>query len=183
MADRLRGWDGEALPPAVDAALRAVPRGSFVPGTPLAEAYGSGPVVTHRDKDGVARSSASAPGVVAAMLAQLDVRLGHRILEIGAGTGYNVALLAHLAEPSGKVTTVELDPGIAAEAGKALAATGYGRVTVIAGDGENGPPPTRLTTGSLSLPAPGSYPAPGLTSSLPAASLSSLSGCAASPAR
>jgi protein-L-isoaspartate(D-aspartate) O-methyltransferase len=79
MADGLRGWDGEPLPRSVDAAVRAVPREAFLPGTPPAEAYGDVPVVTHRDKDGVATSSASAPGIVAAMLAQLDVRPGQRI--------------------------------------------------------------------------------------------------------
>jgi protein-L-isoaspartate(D-aspartate) O-methyltransferase len=138
MASRLRGWDGGAIPPTVEAAVRAVPREAFLPGTPLADAYGGSPVVTHRDKNGVATSSASAPGIVAAMLAQLDVRPGHRILEIGAGTGYNAALLACLTGPAGQVTTVELDPGIAAEAEKALAAAGCGHVTVVAGDGEYG---------------------------------------------
>ena len=107
---------GRGVPASVDGAVRAVPREAFLPGTPLAEAYGDSPVVTHRDKDGVATSSASAPGIVAAMLAQLDVRQGQRILEIGAGTGYNAALLAHLTGPAGRVTTIELDPGVAAEA-------------------------------------------------------------------
>ena len=159
MADRLRGWDGGALPPSVDAAMRTVPRETFLPGTPLDEAYGSSPVVTHRDATGVATSSASAPGIVAAMLAQLDVRPGHRILEIGAGTGYNAALLARLAGPAGQVTTVELDSGIAAEASKALAAVGYGHVTVIAGDGEYGHAPDApydrviVTAGAWDLPA------------------------------
>jgi protein-L-isoaspartate(D-aspartate) O-methyltransferase len=99
--------------------MRAVPREEFLPRRPLAEAYGNSPVVTHRDVHGVATSSASAPGIVAAMLAQLDVRPGHRVLEIGAGTGYNAALLACLTGAAGQVTTVELDPGIAAEAAQA----------------------------------------------------------------
>jgi len=159
MADGLRGWDGEPLPRSVDAAVRAVPREAFLPGTPLAEAYGDSPVVTHRDKDGVATSSASAPGIVAAMLAQLDVHVGQRILEIGAGTGYNAALLAHLTGPAGHVTTIELDAAIAAEAGTALAAAGYSQVTVIAGDGEYGHAPNApydriiVTAGAWELPS------------------------------
>jgi protein-L-isoaspartate(D-aspartate) O-methyltransferase len=158
MVGRLRGWDGEAVPPAVDAAMRAVPREAFLPGTSLADAYGSGSVVTHRDAGGVPTSSASAPGLVAAMLAQLDVRSGHRILEVGAGTGYNAALLARLTGPTGQVTTVELDPGIAAEAQNALAAAGYGHVSVIAGDGEHGHAPNApydriiVTAGAWDLP-------------------------------
>jgi protein-L-isoaspartate(D-aspartate) O-methyltransferase len=158
MADGLRGWDGEPLPRSVDAAVRAVPREAFLPATPPAEAYGDRPVVTHRDKEGVATSSASAPGIVAAMLGQLDVRPGQRILEIGAGTGYNAALLAQLTGPAGHVTTVELDPGVAAEAGRALAAAGYGHVTVVAGDGEYGHAPGApydriiVTAGAWELP-------------------------------
>ncbi|HMG65347.1 MAG TPA: methyltransferase, FxLD system [Streptosporangiaceae bacterium] len=159
VASRLRGWDGAAIPRSVEAAVRAVPREAFLPGTPLAEVYGGSPVVTHRDKNGIATSSASAPGIVAAMLAQLDVRPGDRILEIGAGTGYNAALLARLTGPAGQVTTVELDPTIAAEAERALSAAGYGHVTVIADDGEYGhaanAPYDRIivTAGAWELPA------------------------------
>jgi protein-L-isoaspartate(D-aspartate) O-methyltransferase len=139
--------------------MQAVPREAFLPGTPLADVHGCSPVVTHRDANGVATSSASAPGIVAAMLEQLDIRPGHRILEIGAGTGYNAALLACLAGPAGQVTTVELDPGIAAEAEKALAAAGYGHVTVVAGDGEYGHAPGApydriiVTAGAWDLPS------------------------------
>lgn len=88
--------------------MRAVPRHLFVPDATVERAYSNEAVVTHRDADGVAVSSSSAPGVVASMLEQLDVQPGHRVLEIGAGTGYNAALLAHLADPAGEVTTVDI---------------------------------------------------------------------------
>jgi protein-L-isoaspartate(D-aspartate) O-methyltransferase len=158
MADRLRAWGGGVIPAQVEAAMRTMPREAFLPGTPLADVYGRSPVVTHRDVHGVATSSASAPGIVAAMLAQLDVRPGQRILEIGAGTGYNAALLACLTGPAGHVTTVELDPIVAAEAQKALAVAGYGHVTVIVGDGEYGHAPGApydriiVTAGAWDLP-------------------------------
>jgi protein-L-isoaspartate(D-aspartate) O-methyltransferase len=96
--------------------------------------------VTHRDADGIAVSSASAPSAVARMLDQLDVRPGNRVLEIGAGTGYNAALLAHLAGPNGTVTTVEIDEDVAEGARRGLAVTGYPDVSVICGDGEFGYP-------------------------------------------
>ena len=51
--------------------------------------------------DGVTTSSASQPSMMAIMLAQLDLRPGHRVLEIGAGTGYNAALMARLVGPQG----------------------------------------------------------------------------------
>ncbi|MGH3836113.1 MAG: hypothetical protein ACRDSF_10470, partial [Pseudonocardiaceae bacterium] len=69
----------------VEAAMRAVPRHLFVPDATAGRAYSQENIVTRRDADGVAVSSASAPGVVAGMLEQLDVQPGHRVLEIGAG--------------------------------------------------------------------------------------------------
>lgn len=122
----------------VEAAMRAVPRHLFVPEASLERAYGPESVVTHRDADGVAISSASGPGVVAAMLEQLEVRPGHRVLEIGAGTGYNAACLAELAGPSGQVTTVDIGADIVAGARRGLAAAGYESVRVVHGDGEDG---------------------------------------------
>ncbi len=72
------------------------------------------------------------------MLQQLDVRPGHRVLEIGAGTGYNAALLARLAGPEGEVTTVDIDEDVAECPRRNLAAAGYGGVRMICGDGEDG---------------------------------------------
>ena len=120
--------------------MRAVPRHLFVPEASLERAYGPESVITHRDADGVAISSASGPGVVAAMLEQLDVRPGHRVLEIGAGAGYNAACLAALAGPAGRVTTVDIGADIAAGARRSLAAAGCEPVRVVHGDGEGGYP-------------------------------------------
>ncbi|MGQ0716955.1 MAG: methyltransferase domain-containing protein [Pseudonocardiales bacterium] len=85
-------------------------------------------------------SSASSPIMVAVMLAALDAASGHRILEIGAGTGYNAALLAHRLGAA-HVTSIEVDPDVAAQARKALSDTGYGEVGVVTGDGALGHPP------------------------------------------
>ncbi|WP_322750488.1 MULTISPECIES: methyltransferase, FxLD system [unclassified Frankia] len=78
------------------------------------------------------------PGVVAAMLEQLDVQPGHRILEIGAGTGYNAALLAELTGPTGHVVTIDIDTDVVEGARAALAAAGYGQVDVLCADGAAG---------------------------------------------
>ncbi|MGH3869598.1 MAG: methyltransferase, FxLD system [Pseudonocardiaceae bacterium] len=143
---------------AVEDAMRTVPRHVFLPGTPVEEAYSHGNVVTHRDSEGVAVSSASSAGTVAGMLQQLEVRPGHRVLEIGAGTGYNAALLARLAGPQGKVTTVDIDAGVAEGARRNLAATGYAGVRVICGDGADGYAPAApfdriiVTAGAWDLP-------------------------------
>src|SRR5258707_5780049 len=76
--------------PRVLDAIRAVPRHAFVPGASLADAYNPDlAVITKRDSGGRSLSCASVPSLVGAMLEQLDVRDGHRVLEAGAGNGWN----------------------------------------------------------------------------------------------
>jgi protein-L-isoaspartate(D-aspartate) O-methyltransferase len=137
MVDRLV-QGGTIRSAAVEAAMRTVPRHRFVPAAPLDEAYAPDSVITRRDGAGVAISSASAPGLVAHMLEMLDVQPGERILEIGAGTGYNAALLATLTGSGGTVTTVDLDEDIVADARAHLHETGFGRIRAVAGDGTAG---------------------------------------------
>jgi protein-L-isoaspartate(D-aspartate) O-methyltransferase len=125
----------------VAAALAAVPRHKFLPGLDLSQAYSDDAVVTKVDADGRPISSSSQPAIMALMLEQLGVQPGHRVLEIGAGTGYNAALLAHLAGGAGEVTTLDLDDDIVAAARAHLAACGFGGVRVEQADGGNGWPP------------------------------------------
>jgi protein-L-isoaspartate(D-aspartate) O-methyltransferase len=137
LVDELRA-KGSVRSAAVEAAMRTVPRHVFLPGVPLERAYANDAVVTKSASDGSSLSLASQPGVVAMMLEQLEVRAGDRVLEIGAGTGYNAALLACLAGAGGRVTTVDLDEDITDAARRNLAAAGYERVRVVCGDGEFG---------------------------------------------
>jgi len=81
-------------------------------------------------------SSSSEPTVMAGMLEALDLQPGHRVLEIGTGTGYNAALLSHRVGAD-SVTSIELDPALAAAARDALAEIGL-HPTVHAGDGADG---------------------------------------------
>lgn len=84
-------------------------------------------------------SSASSPDVVASMLAALDAEPGMSVLEVGTGTGWNAALLAERLGPAG-VTTVEVDPRVAAHAKAALRDAGC-EVTAVTADGTRGHPP------------------------------------------
>ncbi|HEX9035984.1 MAG TPA: rRNA adenine N-6-methyltransferase family protein [Ktedonobacterales bacterium] len=135
MVERLRA-SGAIHDPAVAEAMLSVPRHLFLPRSTLLEAYENVAVAT-RWEQGAAVSSVSQPEIVAMMLEQLHLTPGMRVLEIGAGAGYNAALLAELVGPNGSVTTIELDPELAAEAATHLAAAGYSpaRARVIAGDG------------------------------------------------
>ncbi len=83
LVDQIKA-DGHARTPAVEAALRAVPRHLFVPDTPLADAYANNPVNVKYDPEGTSISCASQPAVVALMLDQLEAQPGERILELGA---------------------------------------------------------------------------------------------------
>ncbi|MCK2219117.1 methyltransferase domain-containing protein [Actinomadura sp. ATCC 31491] len=122
----------------VAAAFLAVPRHLFVPGTDPAGAYRDEPIVTKRDAAGQPISSSSQPAIMATMLGQLAVAPGHRVLEIGAGTGYNAALLARLAAPGGHVVSVDIDEDTAARAREHLAVAGVSGVEVVCGDGGEG---------------------------------------------
>ena len=123
---------------AVEQAMRAVERHAFVPGATLAEAYADDAVHIKHTQDGASLSCASQPRIVAGMLGQLDARPGHRVLELGAGSGYNAALLDHLVTPGGSVVTVDVEADLVEGAAEHLARAGAGAVTTVQGDGAMG---------------------------------------------
>jgi len=84
-------------------------------------------------------SSSTAPSLVLEMLEELDVAEGHRVLEIGTGTGYNAALLCQRLG-STQITSVDIDPELIDLARERLAAHGH-TPTLAAVDGQNGYPP------------------------------------------
>ena len=77
----------------------------------------------------------SAPGVVATMTEALNLMGHERVLEVGTGSGYQAALLHHLAA---SVLSIERIPELAERAGQTLAALGCDRVRVRLGDGTRG---------------------------------------------
>jgi len=155
------------VPTAWSAAFAAVDRGAFVParmwcddkhgqlrpvdrGTApdrwAAAVYSDIPIATQLDDGRISwpnvsalvTSSASQPSVVLAMLDALDVQPDNTVLEIGAGTGYNAALLAHRLGDD-RVTTVELDPVLAEQAKLSLTSAGA-NLNVVHADGTDGYP-------------------------------------------
>ena len=120
----------------VETAFRSVPRHIFLP-MPLEKVYQDEAIITKR-LDGQAISSSSQPAIMAVMLEQLDLEPGHRVLEIGAGTGYNAALMAKLVGETGQVITVDIDEDTVENARQHLATASA--VQVICADGWFGYP-------------------------------------------
>jgi protein-L-isoaspartate(D-aspartate) O-methyltransferase len=99
----------------VDAAMRAVPRRRFLPPAQRLLAAADRPLPLMHGM------TSSQPSTVAAMLRLLDARPGQRVLDVGAGSGWTTALLAHLTGPDGDVTGVEIEPELAAWGARNLA--------------------------------------------------------------
>jgi len=131
---------GAIRSPAVAAAFRAVPRERFLPGLAPAETYRDDAVVTRRDEGGLPSSSSSQPSIMAIMIEQAALASGQRVLEIGAGTGYNAAVMREVVGPQGRVVTVDIQPDVAEEAEAHLRAAGYADVVVAVADGGFGYP-------------------------------------------
>jgi protein-L-isoaspartate(D-aspartate) O-methyltransferase len=99
-------------------AFRALPREDFLrPADRLRASY-DGPL------DIGGGQTSSQPRTVAAMLRLLDVTPGQRILDVGSGSGWTTALLAHLTGPTGSVLGVELEPDLVSFGSANLERTG-----------------------------------------------------------
>ncbi len=122
----------------IAAALRDVPRHLFLPELRPELAYADDAIVTKRDESGRPISSSSQPAMMAIMLYQLGLAPGQRVLEIGAGTGYNAALIRHIVGGSGQVTSVDIDSELVGKARAHLSGAGYPDVTVLCADGAAG---------------------------------------------
>ncbi|WP_151523796.1 protein-L-isoaspartate O-methyltransferase family protein [Serinicoccus kebangsaanensis] len=106
-------------------AMSAVPRGDFLPPGVRHRASVDAPLAIGHG------ATSSQPSTVATMLSALDARAGHRVLDVGAGSGWTTALLAHLVGESGRVVGVELEPELVDAARDRLRAAGVGRADVV----------------------------------------------------
>jgi protein-L-isoaspartate(D-aspartate) O-methyltransferase len=112
-------------------ALRAVRRQAFVPPARRAEAYANHPLSIGHGQ------TISQPFIVALMTDLLDPQPDHVVLEIGAGSGYQAAVLAALVR---QVYSIEVIPELSARAEKALAGEHVRNVALRVGDGALGWP-------------------------------------------
>jgi len=126
---QIRPWD--VLDQSVLSLLAVVKREDFVPPAYRALAFVDTEVPLPHGQQMLA------PKVEARLLQELDVHKHERVLEVGAGSGYMAALLAHKAQ---QVVTLEIEPELVAFAQANLQRAGETRVTVRQGDGSRGLP-------------------------------------------
>ncbi len=110
-------------------AMREVPRHKFVPSNLLSEAYSDRPLPIGHGQ------TISQPYIVALMTSLLELSPGDRVLEIGAGSGYQAAVLAPICS---EVYTIEIIPELAKGAAEALENAGFENVKVKNADGYYG---------------------------------------------
>ena len=112
-------------------AMGKVPREKFVSPGDQRDAYGDHPLPIGCGQ------TISQPYIVALMTQELDVRAAHRVLDVGAGSGYQTAILAMLAK---EVFGIERIAELTGRAGATLAELGITNVTLTTGDGTLGWP-------------------------------------------
>ena len=117
--------------PVTLAAMRAVPRHRFVPQDLTASAYADQPLPIGYGQ------TISQPYIVAVMTETLRLKPGHKVLEIGAGSGYQAAVLARIVR---EVFTIEIVPELGNAARERLKTLGYRNVRVRVADGYDGWP-------------------------------------------
>jgi protein-L-isoaspartate(D-aspartate) O-methyltransferase len=132
-------------------AMRAVPRDRFVPPDLASQAYDDRPLPIGFGQ------TISQPYIVAYMSEVLNVQPGHRVLEIGTGSGYQAAVLSRLAR---EVYTIEIVPELARSAAALLKDLGYQNVRVRAGDGYAGWPEEAPFDRIMVTAAPDEIPLP-----------------------
>jgi protein-L-isoaspartate(D-aspartate) O-methyltransferase len=114
-------------------ALLAIPRERFV--LPEDIAASSDDTPSPLDRDGLA--TVSAPHAYLLTYGLLELTGGDDLLELGSGTGYGAALASHIVGPSGRVTSIEIDPVLSERAARILAepdARGPAPITLLGGD-------------------------------------------------
>jgi protein-L-isoaspartate(D-aspartate) O-methyltransferase len=137
--------------PVVLKAMRRVPRHLFVSDGQRPFAYEDCPLPIGQGQ------TISQPYIVACMTELLRLRPGDRVLEVGAGSGYQAAILAEIAR---EVVSIEIVGTLARSAADRLRALGYVNITVLHGDGYAGWPRRAPYDAIIVTAAPDRIPPP-----------------------
>jgi protein-L-isoaspartate(D-aspartate) O-methyltransferase len=104
----------------------------------LATLYADQALTLFGDDDDSVPSTISQPSFVLRMLDLLQLQPGQAVFELGAGSGWNAALIGQLVGPSGRVCSLEIIPDLAQRATDTIAELGIANVRVVAADGGDG---------------------------------------------
>ncbi|WP_413584718.1 protein-L-isoaspartate O-methyltransferase family protein [Bdellovibrio sp. HCB274] len=132
------------------------PRHLFVPEYTMQEAYEDAPLLLYKNGNFV--STISQPSFVMRILDMLQLAPGHKVFELGAGSGWNAALISYIVGSGGKVITSEIIPAVADRARGILDQMRITNVKVFTGDGFEGYEPEApfdrviFTAGSFEIP-------------------------------
>ncbi len=113
-------------------AMKNIPRHEFVPEHMQAKAYSNVPLPIGYGQ------TISQPYTVAFMLEALELDRGNKVLEIGAGSGYNTSLIAEIVGKNGMVYSIEIIPELIELAKTNIGKLGINNIRVIQGDGSAG---------------------------------------------
>ena len=106
----------------------------------LAMLYADRPLLLFGEDDGNILSTISQPSFVLRMLDMLQLQPGQTVFELGAGSGWNAALMGHLVGPEGRVFSIEMIPELARTAAETVQTLGITNVSIVAADGGDGYP-------------------------------------------
>ena len=176
LAKAKKMWPKNSISEATSNAFMATPRHRFVQRyrtfhsnqwheiTPdtlkdhLSTLYADHPLALFGEDDANIPSTISQPSLVLRMLDMLQIEPGHQIFELGAGSGWNAALMGYLVGEKGQVHSLEIIPEVAQTAAENVAGMGIENVNIVAADGGDGyaagAPYDRaiFTAGSFDLP-------------------------------
>ncbi len=127
-------------------------------GQHLAVLYADRPLVLFGDDDNNLLSTISQPSLVLRMLDMLQLQPGQSVFELGAGSGWNAALMGNLVGSKGRVFSLEVVPEVAVRAAEAIRLAGIANVSIVTADGGDGYPAgapydrAMFTAGTYDLP-------------------------------
>ncbi|WP_408097040.1 protein-L-isoaspartate O-methyltransferase family protein [Peredibacter sp. HCB2-198] len=145
------------LSPEIAEAYRKSPRHLFIQENySIEEMYADYPLGIYQDDKFV--STISQPSFVLLMLDMLDLHPGQKVIELGAGSGWNAALMSHLVGPTGKVVSLEIIPDLARATQANIKKMNLPNLEILLADGAEGYEPEApydrgiFTAGASDLP-------------------------------
>lgn len=144
----------EGIEPEIIEAMNGIDRSVFIPEPYKGDAYLNYPQPIGEGQ------TISQPYTVAYMIQLLTLEKGNKVLEIGAGSGYNAAIMAELIGKSGEIISLEIVPNLVERARHNLSKAGIENVEIVHGSGRDGYPDGApydriiVTAGANEIPEP-----------------------------